>query len=176
MFQRRNVSLKRITLQSQNAACETVRMARSSRSNKAHTADPKTSDDVVWGNVNKDDDGGLTLAPLDPKEEQPPGEASEAMLRAEAALRGEAPSLDDYPRPQFTLKHMVIAQAVIAVLLGLIRAFAPQMMAGSLGIIAMLFAAVISILEPEDRRVTIAFWCVMFLYVMACVIAVMLGN
>ena len=111
--------------------------------------------------------------PIDPEQERSRLRQRETMLTL--GVVDEDDPLEEPPKPQFTLKQMVIAQGVIAVLLGLIRIFKPGMLAGSLGIAAMLMAAVISIYDPEDRRVTIAFWCVMALYLFSCILALLLG-
>ena len=129
-------------------------------------------EDVIWGNVNADDDGGFTLVPLDPEEEQRRVRQRETMVTVDVVYDDEEDDQRfDYVQPQFTLKHLIITQAVVALILALVRLLAPGMMAGALGIAAMLLAAGISILEPEDRRVNITWWCLFAMYLLGCVIA-----
>jgi|GEM_PF-3845218 len=142
--------------------------------NAGESGPPKTSDDVVWQNVDEEDDGGLSLVPLDPKEERSRVRQRESMLTL--GIADDEPDPANEPlNPQFSLKQMVIAQGVVAILLGLVRIFQPGMLAGSLGVTAMLMAAVITFYEPDDKRITVGFWCVMALYLIACVLALLLG-
>ena len=96
------------------------------------------------------------------------------MLTLDVAF-DEDETIDDYLKPQFTLKQLIIVQAAIAVVLCFVRAFAPGMTAGILGIAAMMLAAAITVFEPEDKRVTIVWWSLFGLYLFACVIAIILG-
>ena len=135
----------------------------------------KHLDEVTWTNVDAEDDAGLTLAPVDPEVEE-----HRARQRANALPREPVFDTEEdefkFIQPRFTLKQMVIAQGVIAVLLALVRIFTPSLTAGSLGIAAMVLAAAISIYEPEDKRVTIGFWCLFGLYLMSCVVAMVMGS
>lgn len=132
-------------------------------------------DEVAWANVDAEDDGDLTLVPVDPEVERNRVRQRETMMPLETVYEEEDEEKFEFFQPQFTLKQMVIAQAAIAVMLAFIRAFAPGLTAGALGVAAMILAGAISIYEPEDKRVTIGFWCLFGLYLFACVIAIATG-
>ena len=76
-------------------------------------------------------------------------------------------------RAQFSIRHVLILQAGLAVLLGLTHLIAPSLVAGALGITGMFLAILIAVYDPEDKRVTIAIWVFILFYLLACTVALL---
>ena len=148
---------------------------RDINSRASHPSRQKTLDDVAWTNVDADDDGGLSLVPLDPEEERRRRRQRESLLPSDTAYEEDDLEEFEYVKLQFSLKHMIIGQAVIAVILGLVRIFAPGAMAGTLGIAAVILAIAISVFEPDDKRFNAAWWCLFVLYIISCAVAMAMG-
>ena len=82
---------------------------------------------------------------------------------------------DQPPRYQFTLRDLIILNSAIAVVLGLMRLVAPSMTAGALGAMTLLAAMALAFYQPDDKRVELAWWAMLAIYLIACLAAVVMG-
>lgn len=129
------------------------------------------TEDVIWANVDDEADD-ISLVPLDPDEERRRPRLRETMIPLEVVFDDEQ---EEEVKPQFSIRHLMIAQAAIALLLGLMRLFAPGLFAGGLGIMAMVFAALLSFYEPDDKRIHHAWWAFFAIYLLSCIFALLLS-
>ena len=132
----------------------------------------RLSEDVVWQGVDPDAYDDISLVPLDPEEERQRPYRREALLPLETYDEEDEEPFS--PGPQFSIKHMMIAQGVVAGILGLVRAFAPGLTAGVLGILTTGLAILIAVYEPEDKRVQRLFVVSFVLYLLLCGVAIWL--
>ena len=138
-------------------------MPRNDDSTKSADSSP-LREDVVWQGVDPDSYEDISLVPLDPDEERQRPLQRESLLPLESYEEEEPLP----PGPQFSIKQMMIAQAVLAVILGMVRVFAPGMLAGVLGLLSCAVAIVLAVYEPEDKRVQRLFVAFFVLYVLLC--------
>ena len=129
------------------------------------------TEDVIWANVDDQADD-ISLVPLDPDEERRRPRLRETMIPLGVVFDDED---EEEVKPQFSIRHLMIAQAMIAVLLGLMRVFAPGLFAGSLGIMAMVFAGLLSFYEPDDKRIHHGWWALFAIYLLSCIFAFVLS-
>jgi hypothetical protein len=128
------------------------------------------SEEVVWGNVEQsfDQESDVELEPLDPQVERNRLAIRESFLTVGVVYDEEE---DSSRKKQFSIRDILMLNTVLAVLLALMQWLAPSLLAGTLGITTMLAAILIAIYEPETRRVALAWWCMLFLYIAACIFA-----
>ena len=126
--------------------------------------------DVEWGNVEHllqsvDD---VSLAPLDPHIEQ----QRVARYEADFEIKPVEDETDSQSKLQFSIREILILNTVLAVFFALLRILAPSLVAGTLGIVTLLTAVLLAACQPENRRVEMAWWCMLLVYVATCVFAV----
>ena len=123
-------------------------------------------DDVVWNNIDVEQGDDISLEPIDP------GTTAARQSRREME-RPKLPAevVEESPRFQFTIKHMLIANAVVAVSFGLMQWIAPSGLAGLLGMIAFISGLVIAAFKPDSRAIQVAWWSLLGLYAMSCLFA-----
>lgn len=126
-------------------------------------------DDVVWSNVDVEQGDDVSLQPIDPATT-----AVRRSMRDRDSVRPRlSPEIVEEPTPfQFSIKQMLIANAVLAVSFGLMRWFAPSGMAGMLGVATIVSAVLIVAFKPEHQGIQKAWWCLFGLYAMACLFAI----
>ncbi len=79
------------------------------------------------------------------------------------------------PKLQFGIYHLMFGTTVFAVAAALLQWFAPQLLAATIGTVALLILIVAGCIRVRDRAFTVAFWCVMVLYVAFSIIAAIIG-
>lgn len=129
------------------------------------------SEDVVWDNVEQsfDDESEVELQPLDQQVERNRMAIRESFLTVGVVRDEPADASQKY---QFSLRDILIVNTVVAVLLALTQLFAPGLLAGTMGIATLIAAFLLAVYQPENRRVELAWWCMLGIYVIACVIAI----
>lgn len=125
--------------------------------------------DVEWRNIDHllDEGDEIVLAPPDPEVEE-----HRASLHEDAFHLEPDTELVESPRYQFSLREILILNTVLAVFLALLRVLAPSWVAGSLGIVTLLTAIMLAVYQPESRRVELAWWCMLLIYVATCAFAI----
>lgn len=127
--------------------------------------------DVEWRNVehllNESDE--VVFAPPDPKVEQYRASLHEHSFELAPEEEEEE---EESLRFQFSIRELLILNAVLAVLFALLRVLAPSWMAGSLGIVTLLTAIMLAVYQPESRRVEMAWWCMLLIYLATCAFAI----
>jgi len=121
-------------------------------------------DDVVWENIDLDNYDEIELAPLERRRHA----MRESILPLEIVYEEEQEQPVKY---QFAIRHMLVAQACLAVLLGLMQVFAPSLLAGTLGISVLIMAILMAVYEPEEKRVQLLWWTFFAIYLIACIVA-----
>ena len=115
----------------------------------------------------------LPLAPLDAKTEANRRAIREPFLTVGVVYdEGTEPAAG---KDQFSLRQMMLIQTCLAILFGLMQLFAPSFVAGALGISVLGLATLVSVCQPEDRRIQYAWWAIFAFYIIACVVAVIRG-
>ncbi len=131
--------------------------------------------DVVWGNVDVNEYDDISLVPLDETEERQRPRHRESLLPLGTVSDEEIePPID----LKFSLRHILIGQAIIAACLGVMRIFglfAPGGFAGTLGILSIIFAVLISVHDPDDKRTILVWWALFVFYLLACIVAFAVG-
>lgn len=130
-----------------------------------------TRDDVVWRNVEHcfDDESDVVLQPIDPQVEENRLAMRESYLTVGVVYDDEDDQASKY---QFSIRDILILNTILALLLALTQWFAPGGLAGALGITTVLAAILMVIFEPENRRVSQAWWGMFLIYIAACIFAI----
>jgi hypothetical protein len=105
----------------------------------------------------------------------PPIERSREELVLSVAEEDEADDDDGLPEPsqQFTLRDIMLLTFLAAVGFAVLRLCPPAMFAGTMGGVAILGLAVLSIAKPEKIIFHLVWWTILGIYIIASVIAVM---
>lgn len=130
--------------------------------------------DTGWGNLDMDSYEQLPLAPIDEAEERRRPRQREALLPV-GTIYEEEPELMDL---KFSLRHILIGQAIIAACLGAMRLFGlfgAGGFAGTLGVLSIIFAALISLHDPDDKRTILVWWALFIFYLLSCIVALAIG-
>jgi len=129
------------------------------------------SEEVVWTNVDGalEEADDIKLEPIDPE--------TDIARRAMREMERPAPTIleviEEPVRFQFTLRHILIANAVIAVAFALLRIFAPSGMAGLLGIAVFFSGIVLAVHQPDHPLVTRIWYGMVTMYVVFCAYALL---
>ena len=126
--------------------------------------------DVEWQNVDHllDEDGEeVVLAPPDPEVD-----AHRASLHEHSFDLEPDEEVEESRRYQFSIREILILNTVLAVFFALLRVLAPSWLAGSLGVVTLLTAIMLAVYQPESRRVEMAWWCMLLVYVATCAFAI----
>jgi hypothetical protein len=78
------------------------------------------------------------------------------------------------PKPerfQFTLRHLLIGNTVLAVMLALMQFMAPDWMAGLLGLAALVASLLVAIYQPSHPQAYAITWMLLATYVVAAIVA-----
>lgn len=79
------------------------------------------------------------------------------------------------PKWQFGVRHLFWGTTVVAITAALLQWFAPQFLAATFGLVALLILIVTGVVRVRDRSFAVVFWCVMILYLCYCIIAAVFG-
>ena len=141
-------------------------------------------DDVVlrWDDTRREDDddedaGDLTLSPTDPETDL----ARQSMREAEQApslsvVNSEAEDAKSPAAPfQFSIRHVLIGNVVLAVALAVLRLIAPEMVAVALGMLAFAVLIAVQVLQPADKRVYGIATALIAIYAVVAIVALLVG-
>ena len=131
----------------------------------------RRTEDVIW-DLEVDSYDDIPLVPIDPEDERRRIRPRESMLPVGVVYEED----EEDPPLQFSIRHILVSQGIVAMMLGLIKLLVPSLLAGTLGILAVCAALFISIYEPEDKRIRHAWWGLFGFYLAACIGALALGN
>ena len=116
----------------------------------------------------EDDHQEIRLVPTDPETDSHRQMIMEQQLPV-------SPLIVDPKKPklQFGIHHLLFGTTVFAVAAALLQWFAPQFLAATVGLVALLILIVAGCIRV--RAFTVAFWCVMILYVAFSILAAIIG-
>ncbi len=132
------------------------------------------SEDVVWSNIDNalDEGDDIKLEPIDPETDK----ARQAMREMEQPpLKIVDDVVPEPARFQFTLRQILIANAVIAVAFALMQVFAPSGMAGLFGFAVFVSGIGLAVYQPDHPLVTKIWWGMVAMYVVFCVYALLMS-
>jgi hypothetical protein len=129
------------------------------------------SEEVVWTNVDGalEEADDIKLEPIDPETDM----ARRAMREMERPAPTIVEVTEEPVRFQFTLRHILIANAVIAVAFALLRIFVPSGLAGLLGIAVFFTGIVLAVYQPDHPLVTRIWYGMVTMYVVFCAYALL---
>lgn len=131
------------------------------------------SEEVVWTGVENilDEADDVKLEPLDPETEK-----ARHTIRERPQPDLTVVKVSEQPaRFQFTLRHVLMANVIIAVAFALVRVFAPSGMAGLFGIAVFISGIVLAVYQPEHPMVTRIWWGLVAMYVVFCAFALLVS-
>ncbi len=117
--------------------------------------------------VADEDDMSFTLEPLDPETEA----ARQRMREAETPLSRRVVPPPESPRLQFSIRQVLIANAMLAVALALLQAVAPQLIAGALGLVAFGVFIGVHYYQPARGEPYAVSWGLIILYIVMASVA-----
>lgn len=143
---------------------------------KPNSAGDVPLSDVVWGNVDMDEYDDMSLVPVDEVEERRRPPQRESLLAVGTVYEddGVEPPMD----LKFSMRHILVGQAIIALCLGVMRLlglFSSRGFAGTLGVLSMIFAVLISMHDPDDKRTILVWWALFIFYLLTCIVAFAVG-
>lgn len=119
---------------------------------------------------------------IDPDDEYPLGPPGKTLADHEYTVfplyrepQLEEPEPAESPNLQFTLAQLLWVMTLVGIGLSLLRCFPvgySHAIAAVAGIALLLTLAILEIAKPEDRRVYLAWWIGVGIYVISCVTAV----
>lgn len=117
-----------------------------------------------------DDDQEIKLQPTDPVTDSHRQMIMEQQLPVSPLIVEPT-----QPKWQFGIRHLILGTTAIAIAAALLQWFTPQVLAATIGLVALLILIVTGVVRVRDRAFTIAFWSVMILYVAYSIIAALIG-
>jgi ABC-type multidrug transport system permease subunit len=112
----------------------------------------------------------LQLQPTDPETDA----ARQMIKESELPFREPAQEIPE-PRWQFGILHLIFATTLFAIAAALLQWFAPSLLAGTIGLLALIVLIIRGVVQIRSREFEIFFWSAIVLYLAYSVIAALAG-